>query len=97
LGVIVSGAAFVIYDYKNMKNLQIGDMVGQMFFSDLTKRATHPATVIASMDGLIAVLMHNSLKAEVKRCPDAIFKLNQCVALESMQTFYYNLYGTEHN
>jgi hypothetical protein len=97
LGIIVSGAAFIDCDYKNMKNLQIGDTVGQMFFSDLTQRSTHPATVIASMDGLIAILLQNSLKAEVKRVPDAIFKLNQCVALQSMQTFYFNLYGQEHN
>lgn len=93
----MSGAAFVLYDFKNMKNLKIGDMVGQMYFADLTAKETHPVTVIASMDGLIAVLPINDLKTEVRKAPDAVFKLNQCVAVQAMETFYFNLYGYEHN
>ena len=71
----MSGAAFIIIDHKNMKNLKIGDMVGHMYAADLSTRDTHLTTVIASMDGMIAVLPFGELKAEIRKSPDALFKV----------------------
>jgi len=74
LGILVQGAAFVIINDKNMKNLKLGDMFGHMFTADLSPRETHLATIIASMDGLIACLPLGEIKAELRRAPDAVFK-----------------------
>lgn len=41
LGILVSGAAFVIMDHKNIKDLKLGDMIGHMYAADLSNRDTH--------------------------------------------------------
>lgn len=74
LGILVSGSAFVIIDHKNLKDLKLGDMIGHMFAADLTTRETHLTTIVASMDGLLAVLPFGEIKAELRRAPEAVFK-----------------------
>ena len=68
-----------------------------MFVAELTPKDLHIATIIASMDGMMAVLPLNELKTEVKRAPEAVFKVNQLVTRHAMATFSHNLNGTEHN
>lgn len=97
LGILVQGAAFVIIDDKNMKNLKLGDMIGHMHAADLSTRETHLATVIASMDGLIACLPFGEIKGELRRAPEAVFKTYQLASKYAMETFMYNLNGVEHN
>jgi signal-transduction protein with cAMP-binding, CBS, and nucleotidyltransferase domain len=63
LGILIHGSAFVIIDHKNMKDLKLGDMIGHMFTSDLTTRDTHLTTIVASMDGLLAVLLLGEIKS----------------------------------
>jgi CRP-like cAMP-binding protein len=74
VGIIVQGSAFVIIDHKNMKDIKLGDMLGHMYAADLCERDTHLATVIASSDGMIAVLPFNDIKVELRRCPEGLFK-----------------------
>jgi hypothetical protein len=50
-------------------------------------------TVIASMDGLLAVLPFGEIKSEVRRAPEAVFKMYQIVSKYAMETFMYNLNG----
>ena len=50
-------------------------MVGHMYAADLSTRDTHLTTVIASMDGMIAVLPFGELKTEIRKSPDALFKV----------------------
>jgi len=45
-----------------------------MVASDFTTKENHPATVVATIDGLIAVLPFGELKAELRRAPEACFK-----------------------
>jgi hypothetical protein len=97
LGILVQGAAFVIINDKNMKNLKLGDMFGHMFAADLSLRETHVATIIASMDGLIACLPLGEIKAELRRAPEAVFKTYQLASKYAMETFMFNLNGVEHN
>jgi hypothetical protein len=54
-------------------------------------------TVVASMDGLIAVMPFADVKMELKRVPEAAFKVYQVASRYAMQTFYFNLHGVEHN
>ena len=97
LGILVQGSAFVIMNEKNMKNLKLGDMLGHMAAADLSTRETHLTTVIASMDGMMAVLPFGEIKAEIRRAPDAVFKTYQLASKYAMETFMYNLNGVEHN
>lgn len=97
MGILVQGAAFVIINDKNMKNLKLGDMFGHMFAADLSQRETHIATIIASMDGLIACLPFGEIKAELRRAPEAVFKTYQLASKYAMETFMFNLNGVEHN
>ena len=80
-----------------MKTLKIGDMIGHMYASDFSTRENHPVTVVATIDGLIAVLPFGELKGELRRAPDAVFKVFQIACKYSMETFFYNLNGVEHN
>lgn len=80
-----------------MKNLKLGDMFGHMFAADLSQRETHVATIIASMDGLIACLPFGEIKAELRRAPEAVFKTYQLASKYAMETFMFNLNGVEHN
>jgi len=97
LGILVQGAAFVIIENKNMKDLKLGDMLGHMTAADFATRETHLATVIASMDGMIAVLPFGEIKAELRRAPEAVFKTYQIASKYAMETFTFNLNGVEHN
>ena len=97
LGILVMGAAFVKLDERNAKDIKIGDMIGHMYVAEMTNRDLHIATIIASMDGMIAVLPLNEIKAEAKRSPEAVFKVNQLATRHAMATFSHNLNGTEHN
>jgi hypothetical protein len=97
LGILVQGAAFVIIDHKNMKDLKLGDMIGHMMAAELSTKQTHLTTVIASMDGLIAVLPFGEIKMELRRAPDAVFKTYQIASKYAMETFMFNLNGVEHN
>lgn len=36
LGILISGAAFVLLEHKNMKDMKVGDMIGHMYAADLT-------------------------------------------------------------
>ena len=72
-------------------------MIGHMYASDFTTKENHPVTVVATIDGLIAVLPFGELKGELRRAPDAVFKVFQIACKYSMETFYYNLNGVEHN
>lgn len=54
-------------------------------------------TVIASMDGLIAVLPFGEIKGELRRAPEAVFKMYQIASKYAMETFMFNLNGVEHN
>jgi hypothetical protein len=84
-------------DHKNMKDLRLGDMIGHMYAAELSTRDTHQTTVIASMDGLIAVLPFGEIKAEIRRAPEAVFRAYQVAAKYAMETFLFNLNGKEHN
>jgi CRP-like cAMP-binding protein len=66
LGILIHGSAFVLIDHKNMKDLKLGDMIGHMFAADLTTRDIHLTTIIASMDGLLAVLLLNEIKSQIR-------------------------------
>lgn len=79
-----------------MKDLRIGDMIGHMFCAELSNK-DHPATIIASMDGLLALLPFSEIKLELKRAPEAVFKVYQMCAKHAMETFMFNLNGIEHN
>ena len=57
-----------------MKVLKLGDMIGHMVASDFTTKEEHLATIVASIDGIIAVLPFGELKAELRRAPEAVFK-----------------------
>jgi CRP-like cAMP-binding protein len=74
-GILIQGSAFVLIEHRNMKTLKIGDMIGHMVASDFTSKENHPATVVATIDGLIAVLPFGELKGELRRAPDAVFKV----------------------
>lgn len=87
----------MIIDNKNMKNLKLGDMIGHMTAADFSMRETHLTTVIASMDGLVAVLPFGEIKAEIRRAPEAVYKTYQIASKYAMETFMYNLNGLEHN
>lgn len=82
---------------QNMKDINVGDMVGHMFFSGFSTKDTHLCTIIASMDGLLAVLPFIDMKLEIRKSPDALFKLYQTVSKHAMETFLYNLNGVDHN
>lgn len=74
LGILIQGSAFLLIEHRNMKTLRVGDMIGHMVASDFTTKENHPATVVATIDGLIAVLPFGELKAELRRAPEACFK-----------------------
>lgn len=52
-----------------MKTLGIGSMIGQMNAADFTTRERHLATIVAAVDGIIAVLPFGELKMEVRKSP----------------------------
>lgn len=97
LGILIQGSAFILIEHKNMKVLKLGDMIGHMVASDFTTKDVHLATIVASIDGIIAVLPFGELKAELRRAPEAVFKSFQMASKYSMETFFYNLNGHEHN
>lgn len=82
---------------QSMKDVNIGEMVGHMFFSGFSTKDTHLTTIIGTMDGLIAVLPFNDMKLEIRKSPEALFKLYQTVSKHAMETFLYNLNGVDHN
>ena len=46
-GIIVHGSAYICHEYKNMKSLHIGDMIGFMNAADFTTRNRHLFTIKA--------------------------------------------------
>jgi len=96
-GILMHGAAFVLVENRNMKNLKIGDMIGQNFAADFTTVEQHMVTVIAATDGLLACVPFGEIKAEIRKQPDAIFKIYQIASKNAMETFMFNSHGVEHN
>jgi len=78
-----------------MKTLGIGSMIGQMNAADFTTRERHLATIVAAVDGIIAVLPFGELKMEVRKSPLEIFKIMQIAARSAMKTLYFNVHGVE--
>ena len=68
-GIICHGSAFIEFQYANMKTLGIGHMIGQMNTADLTTREKHLCTIVAAVDGIIAILPFGELKMEVRKNP----------------------------
>lgn len=97
LGIFVLGSGLVLVNNRNMKNLGIGDMVGHMFTARFTLDETHACSIIAATDGLLAVFPFADSKQDVKKFPEAVFKLYQMASKHAMETFIYNLKGNEHN
>ena len=84
-------------DGKKVKTLTLGDMTGHMFLADMVQKDTHPTSLLAETDGVMACLPLGELKAEQRKSPEAVFMIMKVVAKCAMETFYYNLYGVEHN
>ena len=58
------GRAYICHDYKNMKNLGVGDMVGYMNAAEFSERENHLFTINAQTEGIIAVMAFSEFKAE---------------------------------
>ena len=71
-GIIVHGRAYICHDYKNMKTLEVGDMIGYMNAADFTHRENHLFTINAKTDGIIAILAFSELKAESRKSPKEV-------------------------
>ena len=82
---------------KVVKTLSCGDVIGQMSFAEFTMRDVSPTSVSAKTDGSIAVLVKSEIKNEIKKFPEAYFRLMQVIAKCAMETFLFNLNGTEFN
>ena len=68
-GIICHGSAFITFEYASLKTLGVGDMIGQMIAADFTTRERHTATIVAAVDGVIAVLPFGEMKMEVRKNP----------------------------
>lgn len=95
LGVIVHGSAFICFENKNFKELTIGDMIGQNLAAEFTTREQHMCTVVAQSDGMIAVLPFGEIKGEIRRSPEAIFKIMMVASKKAMETLYFNVHGSQ--
>lgn len=93
MGIFINGNIFVQINQEIVKTLSIGDMTGHMLAADLAMNENHQTDLIAATDGLIAVLPLGELKAEIRRNPEAVFKVMQVASKYAMETFMYNLYG----
>lgn len=97
-GILLSGSAFVLMNDRNQKTMKIGDTIGQAFAADFTQNEVHACTIIASMDGLIAVIPFGELKTLMKPPnSEAYFALMQLISKLAMESFMFNLYGHEFN
>jgi len=81
----------------SVKLLKCGDVVGQMFNADFTTKELSPITLIARSEGSIAMMIKSEIKNEMKKYPEAYFRVMQVIAKVAMETFLFNLKGTEFN
>jgi CRP-like cAMP-binding protein len=96
-GIIVSGECNVQIKSTTVKTLKCGDVIGQMFCADFTSKETSPTTVIARSEGSIAMMIKNEIKNEMKKYPEAYFRIMQVISKVAMETFLFNLKGKEFN
>lgn len=97
-GIILAGSAFVLMNDRNQKTLKIGDTIGQSFAADFTQNEIHSCTIIASMEGLLAVVPFGEMKTLMKPPnSEAYFALTQLISKLAMESFMFNLYGQEYN
>jgi len=68
-GILVHGEAFITHEYKSMKTLKLGSMIGFMAAADCTQRDQHPVTIVAKSDGIMAVLPFAEIKVESRKQP----------------------------
>ena len=71
-GMIVHGSACVWHEYKNLKDLSIGDTIGMMYGVEFTQRSTHPYSIKAKTDGIIAIIPLPQIKMLVKSNPKEV-------------------------
>ena len=79
VGIIVHGGCYICHEYKNLKTLQIGDMIGLMYAAEFTQRNTHPYTVQALTTGIIAIIALSDIKAEIRRNPKEVNTPTLCL------------------
>ena len=96
-GIIVHGTCFISHEYRPMKDLEIGTMIGQMFTAEFTQIKQHLYNIEAKTDGIIALIPLANMSVEMRKNPKEIYKIIQLATLNAMETFSFNINGCEHN